>query len=107
MSLYLYDLPRDLLAGLTARGAAPEPEQPETKPVASRTVQLNAPAGRTCGVCNGAIFVDLDDQRAHFRSDWHRYNVKARLANSKTVGEEEFAGLVDGTTTFALYRLIA
>ncbi|KZV96390.1 hypothetical protein EXIGLDRAFT_609271 [Exidia glandulosa HHB12029] len=97
MSLYLYDLPRELLDTLTARGvtALEEPE-PDAAPEPARVAQTNAASGRSCGVCQGASFADLDDQRAHFRSDWHRYNVKARLANGKTVTEQEFASLVDG-----------
>ncbi|KAH7105891.1 hypothetical protein BKA62DRAFT_688291 [Auriculariales sp. MPI-PUGE-AT-0066] len=97
MSLYLYDLPQELLASLVVRGAASEvaAAEPKSEPTPSRIVQVNAPGGRTCGVCNGAVFADLDDQRAHFRSDWHRFNVKARLANARTVNEDEFAGMVD------------
>lgn len=97
MSLYLYDLPRELLDTLTVRGGPSEDASaPEPAPEPARTTQTSAATGRSCGVCQGATFVDLDDQRAHFRSDWHRYNVKARLANGKTVTEQEFATLVDG-----------
>ncbi|EJD48022.1 hypothetical protein AURDEDRAFT_86423 [Auricularia subglabra TFB-10046 SS5] len=95
MSLYLYDLPKDLLDTLTVRGGPPEEPQREPTPEPARPAQTSLASGRSCGVCQGAVFVDLDDQRAHFRSDWHRYNVKARLANGKTVNEQEFAALVD------------
>ncbi|KAG6817531.1 hypothetical protein H0H87_007499 [Tephrocybe sp. NHM501043] len=91
---HVYSLPAELLdtstpRNLTAisqpsRSASPEPF------VASAT---SGP--RTCNVCEGAAFVTLDDQRAHFRSDWHRYNVKTRLAGGTSVTESVFSQLVE------------
>jgi hypothetical protein len=46
-------------------------------------------------------FITVDDQRLHFRSDWHRYNVKLRLKASysgsdfKPVAEEAFDELAE------------
>lgn len=94
MSLYLFDLPRNLLDTLTVRGATVVAEEPKPEP--THATPASALSGRSCAVCQGATFVDLDDQRTHFRSDWHRYNVKTRLANGKPVTEQEFASLVDG-----------
>ncbi|KAF8899611.1 hypothetical protein CPB84DRAFT_1780198 [Gymnopilus junonius] len=51
---------------------------------------------RACAICNGITFLDVNEQRAHFRSDWHRYNVKTRLNGGKTVSEPTFAQLVEG-----------
>jgi hypothetical protein len=39
----------------------------------------------------------VDEQRNHYRSDWHRYNVKVRLNGGNAVTETDFARLVDGT----------
>ena len=56
------------------------------------------PASLTCTTCSGATFLDVNEQRSHFRSDWHRYNVKNRLHNpsAKAVTEAEFGDLVEG-----------
>lgn len=54
-------------------------------------------SGRSCNVCQGTSFANVDDQRNHFRSDWHRYNVKLRLNGKATVAETEFIRLVEGT----------
>ena len=53
-------------------------------------------SGRSCNVCQGASFANVDDQRNHFRSDWHRYNVKLRLNGKDPVAESEFTRLVEG-----------
>jgi hypothetical protein len=62
----------------------------------------------TCQTCLSATFPTLEEQRAHFKSDWHRYNVRVSI-NHKTQGqgkgkvprgvltEEEFEEVDDGT----------
>lgn len=92
---HVFSLPHELLVNIAPRnlvshGPAPSPEPPSVP---------TAPAGaniRTCNICLGVKFVDVHDQRSHFRSDWHRYNVKSRLTNGKIVSETHFASLVDG-----------
>ena len=97
---HLFSLPPELLETLTPRNLFTltqdlteqniQPDKPiETQPLVSGT--------RSCNICLGTTFSDVEDQRLHFRSDWHRYNVKARLANGKAVSEAEFAILVEGT----------
>ena len=43
---------------------------------------------KACNTCGGAF--SPTDYRAHFRSDWHRYNIKLKLKNVATVSEREF-----------------
>jgi len=45
----------------------------------------------TCGVS----FDDGEEQRQHFRCDWHRYNVKMRVIGKAVVREDEFDAMVD------------
>ncbi|EEB88058.1 hypothetical protein MPER_14327, partial [Moniliophthora perniciosa FA553] len=66
----------------------PEPEHP----TAPNTVATGL---RTCNVCLGISFDDVDQQRAHFRTDWHSYNVKARLNGGQPVSEQDFTQLLD------------
>ncbi|GMI74079.1 hypothetical protein HRI_001077200 [Hibiscus trionum] len=46
----------------------------------------------TCNTCK-AEFDSLQDQRSHFKSDIHRFNVKLSIAGKNIVKEEEFGEL--------------
>lgn len=43
----------------------------------------------TCITCKVA-FVDPDIQRQHYKSDWHRYNLKRKVAELPPVTDDEF-----------------
>ncbi|KAL1710752.1 hypothetical protein EV121DRAFT_285179 [Schizophyllum commune] len=92
---HLFSLPAELLASLTPRTLVNQPpvQEPTPPPTPPPTTIENA--SRACNICLAASFANVDDQRAHFRSDWHRYNVKARLNGSKAVSETEFASMLD------------
>ncbi|KAJ7493452.1 hypothetical protein B0H11DRAFT_1858895 [Mycena galericulata] len=92
--LHVYSLPVELLDTLTPRNLVgePRPRSPSPAPLASTSTT----GSRACNVCNGATFIDVEEQRGHFRSDWHRYNVKTRLNGGQPVSELEFSKLVDG-----------
>ncbi|KAF8159800.1 hypothetical protein B0H34DRAFT_704885 [Crassisporium funariophilum] len=76
--------PRNLVNRLPSRTSTPEP------------LIANSNTGpRACNICQGVTFLDVDQQRAHFRTDWHRYNVRSRLNGGQTVSESAFAQLVD------------
>ncbi|KAI0705150.1 hypothetical protein BC835DRAFT_1499259 [Cytidiella melzeri] len=95
---HVFSLPPALLASLVPRTilsqASPEaPARPTSPPPTSLA---HDGASRTCNLCLGALFTDVDEQRAHFRSDWHRYNVKMRVGGSVAVTETQFIQLVDG-----------
>eukprot|EP00798_Chlamydomonas_sp_ICE-L_P017699 gene17699-24057_t len=52
-------------------------------------------AGPTCGVCGIGVhspgFADAQQQREHFKSDWHRYNARTVMIKKKpAISEEEF-----------------
>mmetsp|Transcript_5079 Transcript_5079/g.7013 ORF Transcript_5079/g.7013 Transcript_5079/m.7013 type:complete len:441 (+) Transcript_5079:117-1439(+) len=44
---------------------------------------------RSCNTCGGS-FATPAAHRAHFRSDWHRYNLKLKMKGGTPVSEEEF-----------------
>lgn len=50
----------------------------------------HAPAGDTkaCNTCGGTF--TPAQYRAHFRSDWHRYNIKLKMKGGMPVSEKEF-----------------
>ncbi|XP_057499902.1 uncharacterized protein LOC130784072 [Actinidia eriantha] len=53
----------------------------------------------SCNTCK-AEFESLQDQRSHFKSDIHRFNVKLTIAGKETVNEEDF----DELTTDSLFK---
>jgi hypothetical protein len=50
----------------------------------------------TCNTC-AIVFQDRTEQRSHFNTDWHRYNIKRRVVlNVEPVSFEEFQVLLSG-----------
>jgi len=44
---------------------------------------------KSCNTCGGS-FPSASAYRAHFRSDWHRYNIKLKMKGVTPVSEQEF-----------------
>lgn len=91
---HLFSLPSELLHSLTPRNLVNRPTSriPTPEPV----VPVSKSGPRACNICQGTVFLNVNEQRAHFRSDWHRYNVKTRLSGGQTVSEATFVQLLDG-----------
>lgn len=81
--LHAFALPSELLDVLQLRLLGPAPVSPPTTILPSEGAKDStaAPGGLTCQVC-GATFGELEAQREHFRSDWHRFNVSRHLRSS-------------------------
>lgn len=47
------------------------------------------PPGFTCIACR-VVFRDAESQRGHYKSDWHRYNLKRKVAEMPPVSSENF-----------------
>jgi hypothetical protein len=88
--LYAYSLPPQLLDILSVRSVAPIPE-PE--PIAQKEQPPAPPpipgGALSCQTCGNVVFGSVEEQRAHFRSDWHRFNV----AGKGGVTEEAFEAM--------------
>lgn len=99
---HVFSLPPELIQTLVPRTLAFSQQQPEPEPEQAQA-QAQAPTSAlSCAACLGITFLDVDEQRAHVRSDWHRYNVKTRLAGGKPVDEPAFALLVSGACVFVM-----
>ncbi len=98
-SYHVFRLPVEILDTLTPRNlwnqSAPENDTQEALSPKPKPTSL-APGSKSCNICNGVNFIDVEEQRSHYRSDWHRYNVKTRLAGGESVDEAAFGQLVDG-----------
>ena len=104
-SIHAFSLPPSLHQNITLRSylsqkttSIPEKEDLSSQP---RTTPISG--ARACNVCLGATFLDVEEQRTHFRSDWHRYNVKVRLRGGNSISEEDFAKLVDSTSLRSVF----
>lgn len=93
---HIFSLPPDLLDTLTPRSLISNQAVPQEPPPPTIPQEQAPSSSRSCNICLGTEFVDVDEQRSHFRSDWHRYNVKIRLKGGDPVTESTFAQLVDG-----------
>ncbi|RHZ02467.1 hypothetical protein DYB31_013784, partial [Aphanomyces astaci] len=70
--------------GLNADAPSVAPPPPSTTPSAAP-----APVGRPCSTCGGA-FVDTALYREHFRSEWHRYNLKLKAKKRPVIDQAAF-----------------
>jgi pre-60S factor REI1 len=43
----------------------------------------------TCVTCN-VVFNESEKQRLHYKTDWHRYNLKRKIAELQPVSEQIF-----------------
>jgi ribosome maturation protein SDO1 len=75
----------------------PSRRQPEeSRPIASAasvessTTTAEGANVQRCNTCPGSEFTTPAEYRAHFRSDWHRYNLKLKLQQCAPIRYEEF-----------------
>jgi pre-60S factor REI1 len=46
------------------------------------------------------LFGDADEQRVHYKTDFHRFNLKRKIAALAPVSMEQFTQKVEGKTDF-------
>ena len=71
------------------RAATRPSDHEETISGATATAGDGSDTLKSCNTCGGA-FASMADYRAHFRSDWHRYNIKLKMKGVSPVSEKEF-----------------
>ncbi|WRT65711.1 uncharacterized protein IL334_002658 [Kwoniella shivajii] len=102
----VYSIPPELLSNLTVRSIqaqqSNEPSDETAEKAVVQTVQATLPsgAGLSCQTCPNTNFDTVEEQRTHFKSDWHRYNAKAKLTG-RTVSAEEWDGMVEGISSIS------
>ncbi|KAK4685857.1 ankyrin repeat and zinc finger domain-containing protein 1, partial [Tremellales sp. Uapishka_1] len=99
--LSVYQFPLEILVNLTVRSiqqpaatASEESAQPKSDPVVDNASSIR------CQTCPAAAFDSVEEQRVHFKSDWHRYNAKAKLVG-RSVGIEEWENMVEGVSSIS------
>lgn len=106
-SYHVYSLPQELIASLTPRHLWNESTQEISQDLPATSSQTTNTGPRACNICLGVSFTDVEEQRAHYRSDWHRYNVKTRINGGNAVNEAQFGQLVDGVWQPSLCYIVS
>ncbi|KAJ0394594.1 hypothetical protein P43SY_003337 [Pythium insidiosum] len=79
--------------GVSTGEAAPAaPAAPITPTAAPSAGQAKKP-GKQCSTCGGDFGDDMQRYREHFRSEWHRYNLKLKAKKMPLIDEETFNAL--------------
>lgn len=103
--LYAFSLPQELLQVIQVRssfgnasGNGNDRRDGDEKAADSGAVSEARGDGSAlrCSLCGIAQFESIGEQRAHFSSDWHRYNIKRSLSDKAAVKEQEWESMVDG-----------
>ncbi|TXT12890.1 hypothetical protein VHUM_01291 [Vanrija humicola] len=105
--LNVFAIPPELLNSLTVRSIQAQAPEPATgdavsnsEPTQPAPVVAPSGVGFGCQACPGASFETPEDQREHFKSDWHRYNVKAKL-QGKAVTAEVWDEMAEGVSSIS------
>ena len=92
----MFDLPDNLLSSLVLKTGREIPSPPEAIETPAPTSNQDGEAAATsCGLC-GVNSTTVEEQRAHVRSDLHRFNLKRRIAGQTAVSEAEFEKMLEG-----------
>jgi len=67
---------------------------PEADLVTNRIVNLEGFSTKSCSYCQ-VQFENVDDQRLHYKLDWHRYNLKQSLAGKSAISEDQFDKILE------------
>jgi hypothetical protein len=97
-TFHVFALPSEILQNIVLRSHVSQQAtdisgETELQDLSPQAASIHG--SRACNVCLAATFLDVEEQRGHYRSDWHRYNVKIRLRGGKPISEADFAKLVD------------
>ncbi|RPB05254.1 hypothetical protein L873DRAFT_1825403 [Choiromyces venosus 120613-1] len=93
--LYVFDLPDTLLSNLVLKTGRETPSPPEAIETSVSTSNQDGEATATsCGLC-GTNSTTVGEQRAHVRSDFHRFNLKRKIAGRAAVLEAEFEKMLE------------
>jgi hypothetical protein len=84
--MYLTELPVSILQSFIAM-------EVHSPPPIQRKREISAL--ESCQVCGQLKFGSIEERRAHFRSDWHAFNLGRKIKGQLTVTESEFDELVE------------
>jgi len=71
-----------------------KPVTVEISDVTEHIKSLEAVSTKSCSYCQ-VQFESVEDQRLHYKLDWHRYNLKQSIAGKNAISEEQFDKILD------------
>lgn len=98
----MFDLPQELLSTISLKDRVEQPLWDNPSQAADSSSRLHevtvsedndTAKATSCGLC-GVSSVSVLEQRNHFRSDLHGFNLKQKLRGLKPVGEDDFEKLI-------------
>jgi hypothetical protein len=94
--LLAFCLPSEILTSLSTR----QPQEAEELPALSEeaddeVVEEIFSSGLFCSVCGIKNFESVIEQRLHFKTDFHRFNLKMKLKGKESVKEEDWENMVE------------
>ncbi|CAG8472832.1 11212_t:CDS:2 [Ambispora leptoticha] len=104
--LNVFNLPPEILGALVSYNTVEDADKSETtisKEITESKLALSGLIGIStagCATCGGLVFESVDEQREHYRTDFHRFNAKRKLydPNVEPVNEEEFEEMLEEMT---------
>ena len=69
-------------------------EENASSPSTEELSQLSISSNKSCSTC-GVNFETTEEQRAHFKLDWHRFNIANKLKGLKSISEDQFENQLD------------
>lgn len=103
MSLFNRDRLRNLFSGCTYLMGQPFPfENLQANSEISRISDIrdNSENSSMCLACNLNL-LSREDQLEHYRSDWHRYNLKLKLGGRSAVSQNAFEDIIDEVSSIS------
>ena len=96
---YFYNIPLEILNSLSyvpdpKLVSDPEPEAEKQWHRPSSQPKPSALSSQSCTLCSQS-FAIAQDQKSHFKSDWHYYNLKQKLRSKPPVTEDEFETMIE------------
>lgn len=84
--------------GQSVPGGEMQLETPLLEPTPELVTIIQIPERMACNSCI-MEFQTREDQKDHFKSDWHRYNLQRKLKGKTTLTEEEFDDACGGSVS--------
>ncbi|XP_078320556.1 tRNA endonuclease ANKZF1-like isoform X3 [Crassostrea virginica] len=76
-------------------------EKPASEPTnQEQIVIVQIPDRMACNSC-GIQFQSREEQKEHFKSDWHRYNLQRKLKGKTTMTEDEFDDVCESVSSIS------
>jgi len=106
MKSSVLDLSEAFLAECTVGSSCETTETAESEEKGVEASGESSVSSLRCKVCGVSEFEDVQEQREHFKLDWHRYNIHLSLKQKAPLTREQFEQLVENQEVETLSCLL-